>query len=381
MSSQKPKVLIWINHFLPGINYGGPVNSVLGVIENLKSTHEIFIVTKNRDHGAKKPYENIKEDLWLKRDGYSIIYCSQKKFIFTLNPRFLRSFDYIYFNSFFSIQFTAAPLLANILFNKKSKRLIIAPRGELSKSALHIKKKRKAIYKYFFSRLCTNSDRIMFQASSEDEKERILQETKIQRKRVLIARDLFPKIARSIAVRVEDLQRDKLKIIFVARICQMKNLTYALDVLSRCKRTIDYDLYGPIEDEIYWKECQKKISSLPRNIKVQYQGILQRDLIDRTIQTYDLFFMPTLGESFGHSIIESMLNGTPVLISDRTPWKDLQHLELGYDLQLNDARAFVDAIEQAQLVKEEVQRTRVIENANKLLNQDVAIRDTLSLFS
>ena len=36
-------------------------------------------------------------------------------------------------------------------------------------------------------------------------------------------------------------------------------------------------------------------------------------------QEYDLLFLPTKGENFGHVILESMSAGTPVLISDTTP--------------------------------------------------------------
>jgi glycosyltransferase involved in cell wall biosynthesis len=36
---------------------------------------------------------------------------------------------------------------------------------------------------------------------------------------------------------------------------------------------------------------------------------------------YDLFVFPTRGENFGHVIIESLSVGTPVLLSDRTPWR------------------------------------------------------------
>ena len=35
---------------------------------------------------------------------------------------------------------------------------------------------------------------------------------------------------------------------------------------------------------------------------------------------HDLFVFPTLGENFGHVIYESLMCGTPVLVSDNTPW-------------------------------------------------------------
>jgi len=38
---------------------------------------------------------------------------------------------------------------------------------------------------------------------------------------------------------------------------------------------------------------------------------------------YDAFIFPTLGENFGHVIIESLSAGCPVLCSDQTPWNDV----------------------------------------------------------
>ena len=42
-----------------------------------------------------------------------------------------------------------------------------------------------------------------------------------------------------------------------------------------------------------------------------------------TISEYNLFVLPTLGENFGHVIIEALTLGIPVLLSDRTPWTSI----------------------------------------------------------
>jgi glycosyltransferase involved in cell wall biosynthesis len=45
-------------------------------------------------------------------------------------------------------------------------------------------------------------------------------------------------------------------------------------------------------------------------------------------------------------ILEAMLSGCPVLISDRTPWTDLQDQHAGYARSLEDPGAFVAVLEQ-----------------------------------
>jgi len=52
-----------------------------------------------------------------------------------------------------------------------------------------------------------------------------------------------------------------------------------------------------------------------------------------------------MGENFGHSIFESLAAGTPVIISSNTPWRDLQYLGIGWDLDLHNKRQFQEVIE------------------------------------
>ena len=60
-----------------------------------------------------------------------------------------------------------------------------------------------------------------------------------------------------------------------------------------------------------------------------------------------LFILPTLGENYGHAIIEALSVGRPVLISDQTPWKNLSNFNAGWELPLNDKQAWIDKINEA----------------------------------
>ena len=74
-------------------------------------------------------------------------------------------------------------------------------------------------------------------------------------------------------------------------------------------------------------------------------GEIANDDAPRVMAGYDLMFMPTLGENFGHAIFEALGAGTPVLISDRTPWRNLEARRAGFDLSLDDPAAFAAAID------------------------------------
>ncbi len=100
----------------------------------------------------------------------------------------------------------------------------------------------------------------------------------------------------------------------------MKNLDGLLEMLRGVHALVNLDIFGPIEDEDYWRKCEKIVSALPDNIKVKYRGSITPDEVSSTFARYDLFIFPTQGENFGHVIFEALRAGTPVLLSDRTPW-------------------------------------------------------------
>jgi glycosyltransferase involved in cell wall biosynthesis len=55
--------------------------------------------------------------------------------------------------------------------------------------------------------------------------------------------------------------------------------------------------------------------------------------------------MPSLTENFSYTVLESLQAGIPVLISDQTPWRDLQQQGVGWDLSLEDPDRWLQALE------------------------------------
>ena len=62
--------------------------------------------------------------------------------------------------------------------------------------------------------------------------------------------------------------------------------------------------------------------------------------------SYHALLMPSLTENFSYTVLESLQAGIPVLISDQTPWLDLQSQRVGWDLPLEDLSAWAAALEQ-----------------------------------
>jgi glycosyltransferase involved in cell wall biosynthesis len=59
------------------------------------------------------------------------------------------------------------------------------------------------------------------------------------------------------------------------------------------------------------------------------------------------FVLPTLNENFGHAIIEALANGCPVIISDQTPWHDLEENGAGWVIPLKDKAKWSEILSEA----------------------------------
>ncbi len=64
-------------------------------------------------------------------------------------------------------------------------------------------------------------------------------------------------------------------------------------------------------------------------------GPLPPDRVAEALRANHLLFLPTRSENFGHVILEALAAGCPVLLSDRTPWRNLARAGVGWDLPLD----------------------------------------------
>ena len=344
----KIKVLILLEYYLPGYKAGGALRSIANLVAQMGEDIDFNIITKDRDSGDEEPYPDIKVDQWNNIGAARVFYMSPEN----QTSRRLASIinetehDVLYLNSFFDPVFTFRPLLARI-FNKITKKpIVIAPRGEFSKGALAVKRLKKHIY-IIVTKLLGLYHQLLWQASSEYEARDIYKAFAVRRSEIVVAPNVLPFVSKSecdIKVEMEELT-EPLKVCFLSRISPKKNLDFALNVVEQLKVPIVFDIYGPIDDAQYWETCKSYIEKMSPSKAVSYKGNVEHNLVIDIFRKYALFFFPTRGENFGHVILESMLAGTPVLLSDATPWRNLEKLGLGWDLSLDKPDAFVEAIE------------------------------------
>jgi glycosyltransferase involved in cell wall biosynthesis len=161
--------------------------------------------------------------------------------------------------------------------------------------------------------------------------------------------------------------------VFAARIAPTKNLLFVLEVLSRCTGSIHLDIVGPLEVPDYWAQCRALMQQLPPTVTAEYVGEAAHHDLQRRLSGYDVMLLPTLGENFGHVIVEAWAAGCPVIVSDRTPWRDLRSRDLGWDLPLNHA-AWASAIDECLEMSAEAHlalRRRMREHARRVWREGI----------
>lgn len=346
---ERPIVLTFVANYLPGYKAGGPLRTIVNMVDHLSDEFEFWIITTDRDLGDTAPYLNIKIEQWQEVGLAMVFYASPTNYTIKRIASIITDTTHhiLYLNSFFDLNFTIKPLLGRKLRLFPAKPLIIAPRGEFSDGAIKIKFLKKYIYVQIIKvfRMYNN---VCWQASSRHEKNDIQKYIGYLTK-IFVAPDLsgLRKSDTKIAQTVEfsNHHTDSLRMIFLSRISPKKNLDYALKVLSKVKVSVTFDIYGPIEESAYWETCKKWIELLPINVKVNYLGSVHPDEVSTLFSRYDIFFFPTRGENYGHVIAEALSVGTAVLLSDRTPWTDLERDKMGWNVPLENNIRFVNIID------------------------------------
>jgi glycosyltransferase involved in cell wall biosynthesis len=133
-------------------------------------------------------------------------------------------------------------------------------------------------------------------------------------------------------------------LVFIGRISPVKNLAFLIECLRGLRGQLTLDVVGPAERG-YLRQCRARAETLPAGIAVRFLREVNHEHVGAELGTRHFFVLPSLGESFGYAVLEALVSGRPVLVSDRTPWRDLQRHQAGWTLPLDDPEAWHRAIQ------------------------------------
>jgi glycosyltransferase involved in cell wall biosynthesis len=239
----------------------------------------------------------------------------------------------------FSLPFSIYPVLQRRLGLYRS-QLVLAPRGMLKASALQFKRPKKMIFLKAMKWLGVGS-LLRFHATDDTEWKDIQLHFGPQVKGLIAGN--FPG---HIQEQIQALEKKpgQVSLLFIGRLHPVKNLDFLLNILTKATGDITLDIVGSEEDAAYTALCKEKAAALPANIRVRFLGEKPPQELEGIIQHHHFLVLPTRGENFGHVIFESLSQGRPVLISDQTPWRNLQASQAGQELSLEEPEAWAASI-------------------------------------
>lgn len=344
----RPTILVLLPVFRPGFDATGPNQSTANMIRGLSDRFRFRVLAD------AVPGETVGE--WMDYGGIERL----PMVLGPLGPRGLEQVllstphHAVIANGFFDRTYTMPMLALRRLGRVPRTPLILAPRGEFAKGALAISAVRKRVYRAVALATGLLKD-VTYQVTDEREAEDA---------RRFLGDGTAVAVTPNIRM-LPDLPEHQprvpgapLRVAFLGRISPIKNLDYALDRLAEADVPVEFTLFGPADDLPYWELCQQKIAALPPSVKVVHRGSIPNDTVIPTMAQQDLLLLPTGGENYGHAIVDSLVAGTPVLISDRTRWHGLAESGCGWDIPLETPQDFVKALRETASYTPEQTLTR-----------------------
>jgi len=341
--AQRPRLAVFVEYYLPGFRAGGPMRSISALAEQLGDEIDFYVVTRDRDEGSDTPYPGCPPGQWIAVGRAKVRYLSPSELTARRLVAVVREVQAhaVYLNSFFA-PMSLQLLLARRFGALKGVPVVLAPRGELTPGALQLKAVKKQAFLRFSAWTGLHAG-VVFHASTERERDEISNAIQLSAP---------PRIARNavaLTAAAAGAPRPKMpgaaRFVFLSRITRKKNLHVALELLQQVDGSVTLDIYGPVIDPAYWRECVAVIERMPPNVAVTYRGAIAHDDVASALSAHHFFLLPTASENFGHAIVEALAAGCPLVTSDQTPWTALRQRGIGWDLPLDDRHAWRDALQ------------------------------------
>jgi glycosyltransferase involved in cell wall biosynthesis len=362
-TSVKPRITVFTRSYPPAYLNGGPARSLHALVEALAAEFRFSVVTSASDGGPAGLMQSVDSDRWSTFGRAKIWYESRHHIRARTTLKLLKETEpqIMYLNSLFDYCFAVQPLLiARTIFWRVP--IILAPRGELSAGALALKRRKKRAFIDAF-RLLKLHESVTWHASTSQEKEDI-ERVFGPKTRIHVASDLRTDLfSDEVEQRLSRQAPDDTQggsLIFLSRIVPKKNVAAVIRAMALVKGTARLSIAGPIEDSKYWSRCLKLINDMPDSGLIRYVGTIPAGEVVTFLSRFDLFVFPTLGENFGHVVLESLAAGTPVIVGNDTPWHRIEAYGAGWVCDPTNPRAIAELIERFLSVDEETrERMRI----------------------
>lgn len=330
------KIFILIPWFHPAYKAGGPIQSIAALVNTMQTGFQFKIFCSNKDLN-NEILPSVITDKWVSYNANTSVYYSSSYSIINVLRKEINAEKplAIFISGIYDWQFNFLPLL-----KIKGIKKIISARGMLHPEALQQKWLKKNLYLLYWKFLGLHHS-VIFHAT--DTREAAFIKKSFGQKANVIEAANFPNFYTQQPMPRKN--AEQLKLFTIALISPMKNILNVLEALQQCRYTIEYTIAGPVKDITYWQQCLKIIATLPQNISVKYVGAVSPGDTKNILQQNHICILPSKSENYGHSIIEALSAGRPVITSHNTPWNSLQQARAGINVDgenINETAAAID---------------------------------------
>ena len=383
------KICLVSHSFYPATKYGGPISATWDLATKLVKAGEsikVYVSTTNAD-GSQKLKVPVNQFIEQKKNLF-VKYCNtQLKNFFSISFIFglwndIKKVDIIYIQYLF--HYTVFFSLVYSLINKK--RVIICPRGAFSNFTLSNRNIliKKIWLKFLFKPFLKN---IEWQASSYLEKDNILNYFPLAQ--VILINDgidfsSFQGEVKSVSKcdLVEKYTKVRYNIIShvffsMGRLHRIKRFDVLIDAFALFVNTHkNAKLLIAGSNDGMEKHLLNRIHNLHLNNSVFLIGHINFNNKKLLLNNCDYFTLASDFESFGIVIAEALSCGRPVIISDKTPWNDIEKNNCGI-LAKNDKVNFNSAFQ--DIIQREFDEFTIKNYVKSRYDWNVIIRDFLNL--
>lgn len=316
------KILHVIANLAP--RYGGPSQAILGMTRSLVELgHKVTIFTTNQDGNGVLDVP-IEQPIY--RDGVEIRYfpIQSPRFFGTSFPmanalkREIKNFDIVHIHSLYLFH----GAVAGHYCRKYGVPYILRPHGTLDPFIYKRHRGRKAILEFLFEKRNLNHAAALHYTTEE---ERELARPFINHDRGFVVPNginledyKMPIIGGKFREKYKETQGKKI-ILFFSRLNFKKGLDLLIEAYSeiaKAREDVHLVITGP-DNEGYGTTVKKWISKKDIVNRVTFTGMLTGEEKLQVLSEADMFVLPSYSENFGISVIEAMLCGLPVIISNK----------------------------------------------------------------
>ena len=346
------RICLVSSSFHPATFYGGPISATWGLSKKLaENGYEIYVSTTNANGDEKL---SVESNHFLEKENHVFVKYYNEQIINKFSFSFLfgiwfdiKKSDIVYIQYLF--HYTVLFSLLFSVFQKK--KIVVCPRGSFSFFTLNNKFILiKLLWLNFFVRPFLK--KIIWQACSYLEEKDILNKFPNANVKVINDGIDYEAFQNSILVSRNELLNKFTGITFndvsniffsMGRLHKIKGFDVLIDAFNLL---LEKDKYAKLiiagADDGVWRKLKNQINKLNLGSSVFLIGAVNFEDKKLLFNNCDYFTLASEFESFGIVIAEALSCGKPVVISNKTPWKDIQINNCGI-LADNEKNSFSDA--------------------------------------